>query len=132
MVSEIKKQDSPKERILTLIKNEGINVRESFNLSLFYPNVGGNLEEKVCLDEFAVMTNSSKAITSVLVPKFTDMNEKEQAIDLAYLLAVYMVRKEKKWLRMFSLNSYITSRIAWKKAEEICIEQKLLNHLRYN
>lgn len=111
---------SPKERILNLMLGEGIEVEESFSFSLNQPATGGYLKGMYDLE-------GEQHPHILIVPQFTDLNEKVQAIDLAYLWGHHLLLKDKPWwLEIFHPDSYLVKKLAWKKAKEICIKQGII------
>ncbi|MBU4643165.1 hypothetical protein [Bacillus toyonensis] len=125
--------ESPKEKMLQLIAAEGIEVEESFNLSVESPFCGGYLKERL----FYSFSNEEdrkgifiqpKSIFSIVVPKFTDLTEKEQAIDLSFVLALIRLLKEKRWTNIFARDSYAVASFAWKRAEKICMEEGIISN----
>ncbi|MEK7019794.1 hypothetical protein [Bacillus sp. FSL R9-9410] len=120
----LEKEDvqSPKEKILRLIDAEGIVVEESFNLSIARPFLASHLMETT----YSYENGKIDSVYTILVPKFTDLTEKEQAIDLSFVLALYRLRKEKRWTKLFVLNSFVLTKLAWKKAEKICKENGII------
>lgn len=131
----LEKEDvqSPKEKMLQLIAAEGIEVEESFNLSVESPFCGGYLKERFFYsfsneEGHKGIFNQPKSIFSIVVPKFTDLTEKEQAIDLSFVLALIRLLKEKRWTDIFTRDSYIVASFAWKKAENICMEEGIISN----
>uniref|UniRef100_UPI003F497230 hypothetical protein n=1 Tax=Bacillus multifaciens TaxID=3068506 RepID=UPI003F497230 len=131
----LEKEDvkSPKEKMLKLIAAEGIEIEESFNLSVESPLCGGYLKERVYFNTVDVVSHSGtlisqKSVFTIVVPKFTDLTEKEQAIDLSFALALLKLLKEKRWTDIFSRNSYTVAYFAWKKAEKICMEEEIISN----
>lgn len=110
----------PKGKILDLILKEGVEIEESFSFSLNHPYTGGYLKGMYDLE-------GKRHPYTLIVPKFTDLNEKEQAIDLAYLWGHHLLMKDKPWwLEIFHPDSYLVKKLAWKKAKEICIKQEII------
>ncbi|MDM5254272.1 hypothetical protein [Bacillus toyonensis] len=124
---QIEEIQSPREKILSLIAEEGIKIKESFTFSLVHPFTGGCLNG---IHDFEGMQRNSKGERSpftLIVPQFTDLDEKEQAIDLAYLWGHYLLMKDKPWwLEIFHTESYLVKKLGWRKAKEICLKQEVI------
>ncbi|MCR6856567.1 hypothetical protein CN432_09565 [Bacillus thuringiensis] len=126
-MSQKKEMQSPKEKILSLMVEEGIEIKESFSFSLIRPFTAGYLKGMYDLEEkcrgYGVERNSN----TLIVPQFTDLNEKEQAIDLAYLWGHHLLMNNKSWwLEVFHPDSYLIKKLGWRKAKEICIKQGII------
>lgn len=102
-----------KQDILSLIKKEGIEIRESYEASFL-----GNATYSVIRDE-----STKKETHEITVPKLTDASDMRQSIVLAHELGHYYVEKRsKKWVKELMPVGWRTLReekLAWKEANRI-------------
>ncbi len=128
-LSQKEELHSPKEKILSLMVEEGIEIKESFSFSLTQPFTGGYLKgiHEHNAEEVSMIFKGERNPYTLIVPKFTDLNEKEQAIDLAYLWGHHLLMSDKPWwLEVFHPDSYLVKKLGWRKAKEICLKQEII------
>ncbi|TKI79803.1 hypothetical protein [Bacillus mycoides] len=126
-MSQKEEIQSPKEKILSLMVEEGVEIEESFTFSLIQPFTGGYLKGIHEFGEMKRVHEGERNPYRLIVPQFTDLNEKAQAIDIAYLWGQYLLMKDKPWwLEIFHSDSYLVKKLGWRKAKEICIKQEII------
>lgn len=107
-----------KQDILSLIKKEGIEIRESYEASFL-----GNATYSVIREESAQEKKVLQETHIITVPKLTDASDMRQSIVLAHELGHYYVKKRSKiWFKELIPVGWQTLReekLAWKEANRI-------------
>lgn len=115
-----------KEKILEIIKNEGINIKSSFDYSVQHSS---SYHQWIRV----VRNHEEETYHTVTIPTFTDDSDVEQAIILAYELGHYFVWKSSSKIKRSVLytglntSDYINDKLTWKKAKEILVKEGIID-----
>lgn len=113
-----------KDKIIKLIEQKNIKLVTSFDYSI---------KKQASYQQIEIYGHHKEVHHSIIIPKFTDDSEVQQAITLAHELGHYYILNESSPFKkeLYSVDSFVTTYFselaAWKKAKEILEQSEIID-----